>query len=202
MSGKAGERSSPRSKHTHRDEKAMDQIFTAHSPIDSVIHFAGLKAVGESVALPLLYYENNIGSTITLLKVHTAPLSTAIASRAAAPSWWVGPNRFGWRCARFRDGAGHAAASGPQARLLFIGDRLRRPQGTALVLVSVRRPGLADALGFCHRLQSVPITEEAELHATNPYGRTKQFIEEIIRDYAVPNPSTLSPPSSPTLAGL
>ncbi len=59
---------------------------------------------------------------------------------------------------------------------------------------------MADALGFCLRLQSVPITEEAELHATNPYGRTKQFIEEIIRDYAVPNPSTLSPPpSSPTL---
>jgi UDP-glucose 4-epimerase len=47
----------------------MDQIFTAHSPIDSVIHFAGLKAVGESVALPLLYYENNIASTVTLLKV-------------------------------------------------------------------------------------------------------------------------------------
>ena len=37
--------------------------------IDAVIHFAGLKAVGESVAIPLRYYENNLISTLTLLKV-------------------------------------------------------------------------------------------------------------------------------------
>jgi len=52
-----------------RDEKKLDLIFTAHAPIDSVIHFAGLKAVGESVALPVLYYENNLISSLALLKV-------------------------------------------------------------------------------------------------------------------------------------
>lgn len=50
-----------------RDEKVLDDIFTSHS-IDAVIHFAGLKAVGESVTKPLEYYENNIGSTTTLLR--------------------------------------------------------------------------------------------------------------------------------------
>jgi UDP-glucose 4-epimerase len=50
------------------DEAAMETIFAAHD-FDCVIHFAGLKAVGESVAKPLMYYENNIGSTVVLLKV-------------------------------------------------------------------------------------------------------------------------------------
>ncbi len=50
-----------------RDETVLDKIFTEHK-IDSVIHFAGLKAVGESVAKSLMYYENNIGSTISLCK--------------------------------------------------------------------------------------------------------------------------------------
>jgi len=50
------------------DESAMETIFAAHD-FDCVIHFAGLKAVGESVAKPLMYYENNIGSTVVLLKV-------------------------------------------------------------------------------------------------------------------------------------
>ncbi len=48
-----------------RDRKKLDEIFTLHS-IDCVIHFAGLKAVGESVEMPLEYYDNNLGSTITL----------------------------------------------------------------------------------------------------------------------------------------
>ncbi len=48
-----------------RDRKKLDEIFTRHS-IDCVIHFAGLKAVGESVEMPLEYYDNNLGSTITL----------------------------------------------------------------------------------------------------------------------------------------
>ncbi len=47
------------------DKEALDRIFTNES-IDSVIHFAGLKAVGESVAKPLEYYENNIGGTLAL----------------------------------------------------------------------------------------------------------------------------------------
>lgn len=47
------------------DKAAMDAIFDKEK-IDAVIHFAGLKAVGESVAKPLEYYQNNIGGTITL----------------------------------------------------------------------------------------------------------------------------------------
>jgi UDP-glucose 4-epimerase len=44
-----------------------DQIFSKHN-IESVIHFAGFKAVGESVAKPLMYYQNNINTTLNILK--------------------------------------------------------------------------------------------------------------------------------------
>lgn len=47
------------------DEPLLDRIF-AENPIDAVIHFAGLKAVGESVSVPLRYYRNNIGGTLAL----------------------------------------------------------------------------------------------------------------------------------------
>ena len=50
-----------------RDQSALDDIFTTYD-IDSVIHFAGLKAVGESVTKPLEYYDNNLVSTMTLLE--------------------------------------------------------------------------------------------------------------------------------------
>ena len=49
------------------DKKMLDGVFDAYPEIDSVIHFAGLKAVGESVRLPLLYYHNNITGTVNLL---------------------------------------------------------------------------------------------------------------------------------------
>ena len=51
-----------------RDREAMHAIFEKHD-IDCVIHFAGLKAVGESVAMPLEYYDNNLFSTVTLCEV-------------------------------------------------------------------------------------------------------------------------------------
>ncbi|MDI9569977.1 MAG: UDP-glucose 4-epimerase GalE [Pseudomonadota bacterium] len=51
-----------------RDRGVLETVFKAH-PGDAVIHFAGLKAVGESVARPLLYYENNLGSTLALCEV-------------------------------------------------------------------------------------------------------------------------------------
>ncbi|WP_201564351.1 UDP-glucose 4-epimerase GalE [Psychrobacter sp. CMS30] len=51
-----------------RDAELLRQVFTEH-PFFGVIHFAGLKAVGESVAKPLLYYNNNVSGTITLLEV-------------------------------------------------------------------------------------------------------------------------------------
>lgn len=49
------------------DAAALDAVFASHPEIDSVIHFAGLKAVGESVQLPILYYHNNLTGTFNLL---------------------------------------------------------------------------------------------------------------------------------------
>ncbi len=51
-----------------RDREGLDKIFAEEKP-DAVIHFAGLKAVGESVRLPWEYYENNIAGTLTLVDV-------------------------------------------------------------------------------------------------------------------------------------
>ena len=50
-----------------RDRAALDRLFDAH-PVDAVIHFAGLKAVGDSVTRPLDYYANNVGGSATLLE--------------------------------------------------------------------------------------------------------------------------------------
>ena len=50
------------------DRAALSKVFAANS-IDCVIHFAGLKAVGESVQLPIRYYRNNLDTTLTLLEV-------------------------------------------------------------------------------------------------------------------------------------
>lgn len=50
-----------------RDEKLLDKIF-AENAVDWVIHFAGLKAVGESCEKPVEYYDNNLGGTLTLLR--------------------------------------------------------------------------------------------------------------------------------------
>lgn len=49
------------------DADALDAVLESHPEIDSVIHFAGLKAVGESVSLPVLYYHNNLTGTFNLL---------------------------------------------------------------------------------------------------------------------------------------
>ncbi|NIR34962.1 MAG: NAD-dependent epimerase/dehydratase family protein, partial [Actinobacteria bacterium] len=51
-----------------RDRHAMRRAFDIHG-VDEVIHFAAHKAVGESVEKPLAYYDNNLGSTISLLEV-------------------------------------------------------------------------------------------------------------------------------------
>lgn len=50
------------------EKDMLDKVFDTHPEIDSVIHFAGLKAVGESCKLPLLYYHNNITGTVNLLE--------------------------------------------------------------------------------------------------------------------------------------
>lgn len=66
-----------------RDREAMRAVFRAHV-IDAVIHFAALKAVGESVAKPLMYYENNIAGTVALAEVMgEAGVKTLVFSSSA-----------------------------------------------------------------------------------------------------------------------
>lgn len=102
-----------------RDRSCLDRIFTDYD-ISAVIHFAGLKAVGESCQLPLKYYENNIGGTITLCQ----------AMQAAGVYQLV----FSSSATVYGDPA------------------------------------------------SVPISEDFPTSATNPYGRSKLVIEEILKD--------------------
>ena len=89
----------------------------------SVIHFAGKKAVGESVSIPLTYYQNNITGSLILM------------------------------------------------------DAMKKHDVKNLVFSSS-----ATVYGDPEKL---PITEDCRLTATNPYGRTKLFLEEIMRDLAV-----------------
>ena len=108
-----------------RDREALTRLFAAHQP-QAVIHFAGLKAVGESVEKPLSYYQNNICGTATLCEVMA---------------------EFGCK------------------RLVF--------SSSATVYGDP---------------QTLPIKETALTSATNPYGRTKLFIEEMLRDLQVADP--------------
>jgi UDP-glucose 4-epimerase len=102
-----------------RDRKLLDQIFEQY-PIEAVIHFAGLKAVGESVELPLMYYNNNLISTITLCEaMEKADCKNLVFSSSAT----------------------------------VYGDP-----------------------------EKLPLTEDMPLSATNPYGRSKLIIEEMLRD--------------------
>ncbi|KMN50876.1 UDP-galactose-4-epimerase [Chromobacterium violaceum] len=107
-----------------RDEAALDAAFS--HPIEAVIHFAGLKAVGESVAKPLEYYENNVSGTLTLLR------------------------------AMKRHGVN---------RLVF--------SSSATVYGNPA---------------STPITEDFPLSATNPYGRSKLIVEDMLRDFSKAEP--------------
>ena len=90
-----------------RDAKTLDAVFATHS-IAAVIHFAGLKAVGESVREPLRYYDNNVGGTLALTaamqraKVHRIVFSSSatVYGDAAQPpfhehSALVPTNRYG-----------------------------------------------------------------------------------------------------------
>jgi UDP-glucose 4-epimerase len=108
-----------------RDPAALQPVFDAH-PIAAVLHFAGLKAVGESVQKPLLYYDNNIAGTVHLLETMRA---------------------VGCRTMVFSSSA------------TVYGDQ-----------------------------KTMPIRENAPTGATNPYGRSKLFIEAILRDVAGSEP--------------
>ncbi|EFA80212.1 UDP-glucose 4-epimerase [Heterostelium album PN500] len=106
------------------DEPAMDRLFSTRS-IKRVIHFAGLKAVGESTSVPLKYYDNNITGTVNLLKVMARHHCKQIVFSSSATVY------------------GDAVA---------------------------------------------PIREDSPLGATNPYGRTKLYIEGILEDLCSSDP--------------
>ncbi|MBY0158829.1 MULTISPECIES: UDP-glucose 4-epimerase GalE [Cytobacillus] len=108
------------------EKEALDQLFSNYQ-FDSVMHFAGLKAVGESVEIPLTYYHNNITGTLNLCEV---------------------------------------MAKYDVKKLVF--------SSSATVYGNPDR---------------VPIDESFPLSATNPYGRTKLMIEEILRDLYVSDSS-------------
>ncbi len=104
-----------------RDAAALESLFSTY-PIDSVIHFAGLKAVGESVEQPLRYYDNNVCGSLRLFEaMGVAGVKSLVFSSSAT------------------------------------------------------------VYGDPH---SVPISEDFPLSATNPYGRSKLHIEEMLRDLA------------------
>jgi UDP-glucose 4-epimerase len=109
-----------------RDRDALKAVFAAH-PITAVIHFAGLKAVGESVEQPLSYYDNNVVGSLRLFEAMAeANVKTLVFSSSAT------------------------------------------------------------VYGDPH---TVPIREDFPLQATNPYGRTKLHIEEMLRDIARSDPA-------------
>lgn len=104
------------------DETALDLVFRENN-IDAVIHFAGHKAVGESVEIPLEYYANNLNSTLVLCNVMKKHGVKTLVFSSSATVYGV-----------------------PRA---------------------------------------VPIDENFPLSATNPYGRTKLFIEQMLQDLCV-----------------
>ncbi|MFZ3588992.1 UDP-glucose 4-epimerase GalE [Bacillus sp. DJP31] len=106
------------------DREALEKVFSENR-IESVIHFAGLKAVGESVSIPLHYYHNNITGTLILAEVM---------------------QKFG-----------------------------------------VYKMVFSSSATVYGMPKQVPISEDFHLHATNPYGRTKLMIEEILGDLYVSN---------------
>lgn len=66
-----------------RDRACLDSVFSRHS-VEAVLHFAGLKAVGESVAMPLEYYDNNVtGSLVLLAAMEAAGVSKIVFSSSA-----------------------------------------------------------------------------------------------------------------------
>ena len=78
------------------DAAGLRKVFSQFD-ISSVIHFAGLKAVGESTQIPLDYYHNNISGTITLLQVMKEFNVKNIVFSSSATVWWkfIFPARAG-----------------------------------------------------------------------------------------------------------
>lgn len=101
------------------DNNSLNKVFTAN-PIDAVIHFAGFKAVGESVQKPWDYYHNNVTGTLSLCEV--------------------------------------------------------------MIKNNVKKIVFSSSSTVYGDPHKVPITEDFPLSATNPYGRTKLIIENLLRD--------------------
>jgi UDP-glucose 4-epimerase len=74
--------------HDLRDRAALDDIFQRERP-EAVIHFAGLKAVGESVAKPWLYYDNNLRSTLTLIEAMQAAGCSCLVFSSSATVYGI-----------------------------------------------------------------------------------------------------------------
>ncbi|MCI5895894.1 MAG: UDP-glucose 4-epimerase GalE [Candidatus Aphodousia sp.] len=108
-----------------RDYDRMREVLKKHH-IEAVVHFAGLKAVGESVEKPLEYYDNNITGTLTLLRA-------------------------------MRD-------------------------------LGIKRLIFSSSATVYGTPQYLPLDENHPLSVTNPYGRTKLQVEEILRDLCVSDP--------------
>jgi UDP-glucose 4-epimerase len=108
------------------DERAMASVFDRHR-IDAVVHFAALKAVGESTQRPLDYYANNLGGLLTTCR--------------------------------------------------------------AMLQHDVRRFVFSSSATVYGDPQRLPITEDAPLSATNPYGQTKLIGETILRDLGAADPA-------------
>lgn len=108
-----------------RDNAKVAELLADHA-IDAVVHFAALKAVGESCEQPLRYFDNNIAGTISLLSA-------------------------------------------------------MRTAGTKLIVFSSSATVYGDSERF-------PISEDAPRYATNPYGRSKLIIEDMLHDVCVAHP--------------
>ncbi|HET6877829.1 MAG TPA: UDP-glucose 4-epimerase GalE [Jatrophihabitans sp.] len=115
-----------------RDEPGLRKVFDAH-PISGVIHFAGLKAVGESVEFPLRYYDNNIGSSVSLLRVmddfgvrqlvfsSSATVYGNAASRQLVESMPLAPiNPYGQTKAMIEQILRDVAATGPGWQIVLL----------------------------------------------------------------------------------
>jgi UDP-glucose 4-epimerase len=114
------------------DREATDRIF-AQEAFDAVIHFAGLKAVGESVAIPLEYYSNNLGSTLSLLtamrthgvkKLVFSSSATVYGEHAPAPMQEDFPtsanNPYGWTKVMQEQILRDVAAADPDMRIALL----------------------------------------------------------------------------------
>lgn len=74
-----------------RQRKELNDVFVKYAPIHSVIHFAGLKAVGESVSKPLIYYDNNVGGTMVLMELMNAHKTNNIVFSSSATVYGDNP---------------------------------------------------------------------------------------------------------------